>query len=131
MEQHHILLDEFLNGVARQKAEAEFDLCSAAKTKKKKHSFHLQSFGAHIVFTLLASVVFMFIISYVLPHCYYATRITEKMSQNNERIYMTNWYRLPIKRQRDFHMLLMYSQREYTIIGYGIANCSMATFLAV
>lgn len=61
-------------------------------------------------------------------YCYYGSRITTKPTQLIQSIYGTPWYLLPVKRQREIYMMIIYGQIEIAYDGFGIVFCSLKTF---
>lgn len=77
----------------------------------------------------LNSTSMFFVMSYVF--CYLSENITAKSLANANIAYEATWYKMSNSSQKAIGMIIMRSQREYRIVGFGMVECSLEVFLTV
>lgn len=70
-------------------------------------------------------------IASTLPYCYFSTRLSTKLFQLSGVAYQMLWYHCPITCQKDVLKLIIYAQRERTVSGFGVINCTQQVFAKV
>lgn len=74
------------------------------------------------------------IITISLPtalHCKLSEQATCDMADIGDAFSQCAWYNLPAKQQKMFILPILRAQRNYRMMGLGMFECSLATFLSV
>lgn len=76
-------------------------------------------------------MVWIMATSQVLLFCYIGAMISVDLSWTGQYAFNINWYKLPIKQQKFIKMIIIFSQIDRTINGYGIFDCNIRAFIQV
>lgn len=84
------------------------------------------------VFIQKAMVCLGIVISQTFLFCYFGHEITHHFDNIPNLLYCTNWYKLPLKMQRDSIMLMMMiAQKSVYLRGSGNIDCTLDVFRRV
>lgn len=106
------------------------------KRMKKSMNFFFFSFfrqGLHhfdINLLVVCSLVVNSILT-VLPYCYFASTLIDRLEKMPTQIFISNWHLLSLTQQKKISLMIGFAQRRRRFSGYGMITCSMETFLKV
>lgn len=63
--------------------------------------------------------------------CYHANNVTLKSSSVADIAYDMRWYTFPVQEQRFIIRMIQRAQKPFHLKGFGIVDCTLATFLNV
>lgn len=63
--------------------------------------------------------------------CYHANNVTVKSSSVADIAYDMRWYMFPVQEQRLIIRMIQRAQKPFHLMGFGIVDCTLATFLKV
>lgn len=90
----------------------------------------LQSVSRMCIETVNCILIGIGLLLAIYPYFFFASNLMSKFSDCSDRIYGCSSYKLPVKGQLDLNIILLYSQNERSLKGYGI-ECSLNTLFRV
>lgn len=97
-------------------------------------AWQLKVVAANSIFSILGITCFLAAVSVSVPTALYC-KVSESLTGDLERIeddfYDCSWYCLSVKHQQMFILPIARAQREYRMMGFGMIECSLATFTSV
>lgn len=96
------------------------------------HFFFLEQTFKEFNFNILLnlnSLATQILFNYI--SCYHANNLTLKSWSTSDIAYNTLWYTFPVDSQRSIMQMIQRSQKPFYLKGFGIVDCSLATFLNV
>lgn len=67
----------------------------------------------------------------ILPYCYYASRITDKIQNMAYIAFDSCWYELRQPLQRNIQLIIEFAQIKRTVDGYNLFSCDLEGFVKV
>ncbi|GAB0092571.1 hypothetical protein DMENIID0001_075760 [Sergentomyia squamirostris] len=80
---------------------------------------------------IVPCLCFIAMTSQVFVLCFFGQIIQSSSERMSECLYMTKWYEMNVKDQRDFQMLMMTMQQPVTLETFGFGTISIYTFVQI
>lgn len=91
----------------------------------------LELMGAFNAATIVACMGILNISIPTAFYCKYSENISADLEAIGDTFWECSWYLLPLKQQEMFILSILRSQKECRMMGLGMVECSLATFLSV
>lgn len=89
---------------------------------------HAERIDTALVVTLLCVTMYL-VICYA--YCDVSEQITAKSLEIRSIVYASLWYEAPPKQREAMALMILRSQKDFRLKGFGLINCDLSNFLMV